>query len=95
MEIHILEDKCKYLICKMFRLFKFKESGLNCCSVAKSCPTLCHPVDCSTPGFPVLDHLPEFAQTHVHRIADAIQPSHSLLSPSPALNFSQHQDLFQ
>ena len=79
----------------MFRLSKFKESGLNCSSVAKSCLTLCYPVDCSTPGFPVLDHLSEFAQTHVHRIGDAIQPSHSLLPPSPALNPSQHQDLFQ
>ena len=52
-----------------------------CCSVAQSCPTLCNPVDCSTPGFPVL--LLELAQTHVHRVRDAIQPSHSLSSPSP------------
>ena len=64
-------------------------------SLVQSCLTLCYPVDCSTPGFPVLDHLSEFAQTHVHRIGDAIQPSHSLLPPSPALNPSQHQDLFQ
>ena len=49
----------------------------------------------STPGFPVLHHLPEFAQTRVHRVGDAIQPSHSLLSPSPAFNLSQHQGLFQ
>ena len=52
-----------------------------CCSVAQSCPTLCDPVDCSTPGFPVL--LLELAQTHVHRVRDAIQPSHPLSSPSP------------
>ena len=53
-------------------------------------------MDCSTPGFPVLHHLPEFAQTHVHWITDAIQPSHSLLPPSPpVLNLSQHQGLFQ
>ena len=60
-------------------------------SVTQSCPTLCDPLDCSTPGFPVHYHLPEFTQTHVHRIDDAIQPSHPLLSPSPAFNLSQHQ----
>ena len=65
-------------------------------SVAQSCPTLCNPVDCSMPGFPVHHQLPELAQTHVHRVGDAIQPSHSLLSPSPpAFNVSQHQGLFQ
>ena len=51
------------------------------CSVAKSCPTLCDPMDCSTPGFPVLHYLPELAQPHVHWVGDAIQPSHSLSSP--------------
>ena len=52
--------------------------------------------DCSTPGFPVLHHLPEFAQTHVHWISDAIQPTHPLSPPSPsAFSLSQHQDLFQ
>ena len=57
---------------------------------------LCDPVDCSTPGFPVLHHLLELAQTHVHRVDDAIQPSHPLLpSSSPALSLSQHQGLFQ
>jgi len=50
-----------------------------CCSVTKSCPTLCNPLNCSTPGFPVLYYLPEFAQTHVHWVYDAIQPSHPLL----------------
>ena len=64
-------------------------------SVAQSCPTLCDPMDCSTPGFPVHHQLPELAQTHVHRVGDAIQPSHPLLSPSPAFNLSQHQGLFQ
>ena len=49
-----------------------------CCSVTKSCPFLCDPMDCSMPGFPVLHHLPEFAQTHVHCINDAIQTSHPL-----------------
>ena len=67
-----------------------------CCSVAKSCITLCDPMNYSTPGSPVLLHLPEFAQIHVHWIGDAIQPSHALLPPSPCvLNLSQHQGLFQ
>ena len=65
-------------------------------SVAQSCPTLCDPMNCSTPGLPVRHQLPEFTQTHVHRVSDAIQPSHPLLSPSPpAPNPSQHQSLFQ
>ena len=67
-----------------------------CCSVTKLYPTLCNPMDCSMPGFPVLQYLPEFVQTHVHWVSDAIQPSHPLLLPSPpALNLSQHQGLFQ
>ena len=61
-----------------------------------SCLTLCNPMDCSTPGFPVPHHLPELAQTHVHWVGDAIQPSHPLLSPSPpAFSLSQHHGLFQ
>ena len=65
-----------------------------CCSVAASCPTLCDPMDGSMPGFPVLHHLPGFAQTHIHWVGDAIQPSHPLSSPSPpAFNLSQHQGL--
>ena len=65
-------------------------------SVAQSCPTLCDPMNCSTPGLPVYHQLPEFTQTHVHRVGDAIQPSHPLSSPSPpAPNPSQHQSLFQ
>ena len=65
-------------------------------SVAQSCPTLCDPMNCSTPGLPVHHQLPEFTQTHVHRVGDAIQPSHPLSSPSPpAPNPSQHQSLFQ
>ena len=52
-------------------------------SVAQSCPTLCDPMDCSMPGFPVYHQLPELAQTHVHRVSDAIQPSDPLSSPSP------------
>ena len=66
---------------------------LCCCSVTQSCPTLHNPMDCSTPGFPVLHHLPGLAQTHVHWVGDAIQPSHTLLSPSPpTFSLSQNQD---
>ena len=65
-------------------------------SVSQSCPTLSNPINCSTPGLRVHHQLPEFTQTHVHRLGDAIQPSHPLLSPSPpAPNLSQHQSLFQ
>ena len=67
-----------------------------CCSVTQLCPTLCEPMDCSTPGFPVLHHLLELAQTHVHWVSDAIQPSRPLSPPSPPpLNLSEHQGLFQ
>ena len=62
-------------------------------SVTQSCPTLCDPMNRSTPGLPVHHQLLEFTQTHVHQVGDAIQPSHPLLSPSP--NPSQHQSLFQ
>ena len=65
-------------------------------SVAQSCPTLCDPMNHSMPGLPVHHQLPEFTHTHVHRVSDAIQPSHPLLSPSPpAPNPSQPQSLFQ
>ena len=65
-------------------------------SVAQSCPTLCDPMNHSTPGLPVHHHLPEFTQTQVHRFGDAIQPSHPLSYPSPpSPNPSQHQGLFQ
>ena len=69
---------------------------LSFSSVAQSCPTLCDPMNRSTPGLPVDHQLPEFTQTHVHQVSDAIQPSHPLSSPSPpAPNPSQHQSLFQ
>ena len=63
----------------------------------QSCPTLCNPnpMDCSMPGFPVLHHLPEFAQANVHWVGDAIQPSHPLSSPTPAFNLSHNQGLFK
>ena len=64
--------------------------------VAQLCPTLCDHMDRSTPGLPVHQQLPELAQTHVHRVGDAIQPSHPLSTPSPpAFNLSQRQGLFQ
>ena len=64
--------------------------------IAQSCPTLCHPMNHSTPGLPVHRQLLEFTQTHVHRVSDAIQSFHPLSSPSPpAPSPSQHQDLFQ
>ena len=65
-------------------------------SVTHSCPTLCDPMDCNTPGLPVHHQLLKFTQTHVHWVGDAIQPSHPLSSPSPpSLNPSQNQSLFQ
>ena len=65
-------------------------------SVAQLCPTLCSPMNHSTPGLPVHHQLPESIQTHVHRVGDAIEPSYTLSSPSsPALNLSQHQGLFK
>ena len=71
----------------LLRIFQFS-------SVAQSCPTLCNPMNHSTPGLPVHHHLPEFTQTHLHRVSDAIQPSHPRSSPSPpAPNLSQHQSL--
>ena len=79
-----------------YAIVNWQQFFFLCCSVAKSCLTLCDPMDCSTPGFPVLHYLPEFVQTHVHQVGDAIQPSHPLSSPSPfAFNLSQHQGLFQ
>ena len=64
-------------------------------STTQLCPTLCNPMDCSTSGFPVHHQFLKLAQTHVHRVSDAIQPSHPLSPSSPAFNLSQHQGLFQ
>ena len=64
-------------------------------SVAESCLSLCDPMDCNMPGLPVYHQLPKFTQIHVYWVVYAIQPSHSLSSPSPAFNLSQHQGLFQ
>ena len=64
-------------------------------SVAQLCPTLCYPMNCSTPGLPVHHQLPESTQTHVHWVGDAIQPSPPVSPSPPGLNLSQHQGLFQ
>ena len=74
-----------YLMCVSFQFS----------SVTQLCPTLCNPMNCSTPGLPVYYQLPEFTQTPVHRVSDTIQSSHPLLSPSSAPNPSHHQGLFQ
>ena len=79
---------------KMFIILQLAINNNICCSVFKLGPTVCDPMDCSVPGFPVLHFLLEFAQTHVHWISDAIQPSHPL-SSSFVFNLSQHQSLFQ
>ena len=71
-------------------------SSVQFSSLAQSCLTLYDPMNRKTPGLPVHHQLPEFTQTHVHQVSDAIQPSHPLSSPSPpAPNPSQHQSLFQ
>ena len=77
-------------------IFQLTGRSVQFSSVTQLCPTLCNPMNRSTPGLPVHHKLPEFIQTHVHRVGIAIQPSHPLLSPSPpAPNPSQHQSLFQ
>ena len=83
--------KCIIVIEKVMKSIKPQFS-----SVSQSCPILCDPMNRSTPGLPIHHQLPEFTQTHVHRLGDDIQLSHPLLSPSPpAQNPSQHQSLFQ
>ena len=84
--------KCLFLRTKINNLI----SKVQFSSVAQLCPTLCDPMNYSTPGLPVHHQLPEFTQTHIHWVSDAIQPSHPLSSPSPpALNLSQRQGLFK
>ena len=88
--------KMKKANIKVKRLSKNTYLISDCCSsVAQSCPTLCGPMDGSTPGFSVVHHLLELAQTRAHRVRDAIQPSHPLSSPSPACSLSQHWGLTQ
>ena len=80
----------------LFSSYHWMQWNLFFSSVSQSCPTLCDPINCSTPGLPVHHQLPESIQTHVHWVGDAIQPDHPLSSPSsPALNLSQHQGLFK
>ena len=88
-------ESCSYLLLVVWAgKFQWLHLFFCCCSVIKSCTTLCSPMDCSTPGLPVPHYLPEFAQAHVHWIGDAIQPSHTLPPFSPfAFNFSQPQGL--
>ena len=86
---HILIKLLK-LVC-FFTCFGIMNQSVS--SVTQSCLTLRNPMDCSTPGFPVHHQLPEFTQTHVHRVDDVIQTSHPLLAPSPPA--SQHEDIFQ
>ena len=77
-------------------VFPIPVSSIQFSSVAQLCPSLCNPMNSSMPGLPVHHQLPEFTQTHVHQVGDAIQPSHPLMCPSPtAPNPSQHQSLFQ
>ena len=81
-------------ICKGVSPWSAQFSSVS--SVAQSCLNLCDPMDCTMPGFPVHHQLPEFIQTHVHRVSDAIQPSHPQSSPSPpAFSLSQHHGLFK
>ena len=84
--------------CLRFKGFVNKMSHLfyQFSSVVQLCPTVCDPMDCSTPGLPVHHQLPELTQTHVHRVGGAIQPSLPLSSPSPpAFSLSQHQGFYQ
>ena len=86
---HLFKNFPQFVVTHTFKGFQFS-------SVTQSCPTLCNPMNGSMPGLPVHYQLPEFTQTHVHRVSDAMQPSHPLSSLSPlALNPSQHQSLFQ
>ena len=96
LEYEFLPNEAISLWNVMRSLHWFSISSFQFSSVAQLCPILCDPMNCSTPVLPVHHQLPEFTQTHVHRVGDAIQPSHPLSSPSPpAPNPSQHQGLFQ
>ena len=86
---------CKSHTVTSVKLYELQWVTVQFSSVAQSCLTLHNPMNRSTPGFPVHHQLPEFTETHVHWVSDAIQASHPLSSPSPAPNPSQHQSLFQ
>ena len=91
LHVNILHISVTYLCNKRLKRISFNcttcYKAITCCSVAQWCLTLCDPMNCSTPGFPVLHHLPELAQTPVHWVSDAVQPSHPLSSPSPPAFF--------
>ena len=95
--LHILLRRIYILLLLDGILYKYQlnASGIVVVVRSLSCVQLCGPMDCSTPDFPALHHLPEFAQTHDHWVGDAIQPSCPLLPPSPVLSLSQDQRLFQ
>ena len=97
MGVKLLDSSCSFIIfCNLSVLGKFYLISVQFSSVAQSCPTLRDPMNRSTPGLPVHHQLPEFTETHVHQVSNAIQPSHPLSSLSPpAPNPSQHQSLFQ
>ena len=93
--------ECKFIqplwktVWRFLKKLEVKSPSVQFSSVSQSL-SLCDPMDCSTPGFPVHHQLPEFTQTYVHQVSDAIQPSHCLSSPSPpTFNLSHHQGLFQ
>ena len=106
-DLSTLELPSHLLWCGAFRLkwtpyylqsaniLNYQSGSVQFSSVAQSCPTLCNPMNRSTPGLPVHHQLPESTQTHVHWVGDAIQPSHPLLSPSPAFSLSQGYGFFQ
>ena len=93
------EEAYKYEVISTFRgnfwYLLLEDDSVQFSSVAQSCPTLCDLMNLSTPGLPVHHQLPESTQTHVRRVDDAIQPSHPLSAPSPALSLSQHLGLFK
>ena len=96
LEPDILECEVKWTLGSITMNKGSGGDGILVSSVTQTCPTLCNPMNHSTPGLPVHHQLPEFTQTHVHRVGDAIQPSHPLLSPPyPTPNPSQLQGLFQ
>ena len=90
-EVYTLKKEWENVCCINVPLKPVPRSTPLCfCSVIKSCPTLCDPMDCNMPGFPILHYLPEFGQTHIHWVSDAIQPANPLLPPSPPpLNLSR------
>ena len=92
--VYVCVHACVY-VCVYMYAYLYIEWNIQFSSVPQSYLTLCDPMDCSTPGLPVHHQFLVFTQTHVHRVGDAIQPSHPLSSPSPAFNTSQHQSLFK